>query len=78
MGQIEVYLWLKEQRKRNRLYYSVADVTTGLKAQGLSKGVLHGVRGDLLRLEFSGYLDVKMSLDLKQWARLWRLKEKYV
>lgn len=78
MGQIEVYLWLKERRRHNRFFYSYADIRAGLLSQGVSNGAVHGLRGDLLRLEFAGYLDVKMSADLSNWARLWRLKEKYV
>lgn len=78
MGQIEVYLWLKERRARSNRFYSVSDVVDGLKVQGLSNGALHGVRGDLLRLELSGYLDAKTTGDLSRWVRLWRLKLKYV
>lgn len=78
MGQIEVYEWLRAQRKRNSFYFTVGEVSEALKSSGYSNGVLHGIRGDLLRLEFAGYLDVKLGGTLDNWARRWRLKLKYV
>lgn len=79
MGQIEVYELLRNLRTMgDEAYYSVSEVEGMLKDRGHTNGVLHGVRGDLLRLELSGYLDIKLTGKVRDWRRLFRLKQKYV
>lgn len=78
MGQIEVYEFLKDKRALEDTYFSVKQVCEGLRERGFSNGILQGVRGDLLRLEWAGYLEVRYSNKFDDWLRLWRLKKKYV
>ena len=79
MGQIEVYEFLKTQRlTKNNAYFSVAEVEKGLQERGFSNGVIHNVRGCLLRLESFGYVEAKMNGKVRDWKRLFRLKAKYV
>jgi hypothetical protein len=76
LGQIEVYEFLKNERLcGNDCFYTCSKIQKVLREQGLSSGLVQGVRGDLLRLEFTGYLDAK--IDANGWLRTWRLKLKY-
>lgn len=76
MGQIEVYEFLKNQRLSGvDAFFSCRAVECALKERGFSGGVIKGVRGDLLRLEFSDYLEAR--IEEKAWVRCWRIKSKY-
>lgn len=76
MGQIEVYEFMKKARRSgDNAFYSCRAVESALKQDGATCGVLKGVRGDLLRLELSGYLEA--SINEKPWIRCWRIKIKY-
>lgn len=76
MGQIEVYEFLKNKRlQKDDSFWSCKSVEKALLDEGLSCGVVRGVRGDLLRLEISGYLEPRIHE--KSWVRCWRLKSKY-
>lgn len=77
MGQIEVYEFLKNQRLCGCMaFFSCRAVERAFIDSNFSPGVVRGVRGDLLRLELSGYLEAKINP--KRWVRCWRLKVKYV
>lgn len=78
MGQIEVYEFLKEKRGYSDAWFSVADIEEGLKEKGYSNGTIGAVRGDVLRLEWSGYLEAKKKGKLSDWKRVFRLKAKYI
>ena len=79
MGQIEVYEFLKtELATGNKDFFSVAEVERALKIRGFTNGVLHTVRGSLVRLEYYGYLETKMNGKKSDWKRLFRLKEQYL
>lgn len=76
MGQIEVYEFLKNRLViGDNAFYSCKAIERALKEGGCSAGIIKGVRGDLLRLELSGYLEAR--IDPKPWVRCWRLKLKY-
>lgn len=76
MGQIEVFEFMKGMRLSGRdAFFSCRAVEGALKERGFSGGVIKGVRGDLLRLEFSGYLEAR--IEERAWVRCWRLKLKY-
>lgn len=77
MGQIEVYEFLKVQRASGcHDFFTCVMVEKALKAKGFSGGLIEGVKGDLLRLELSGYLEALVGG--KDWRRSWRLKDKYI
>ncbi|MEA2056659.1 MAG: hypothetical protein U9O78_03045 [Patescibacteria group bacterium] len=79
MGQIDVYELLKELRLReDHRYFSSSDIIKLMKEKGFSNGVLESVRRNLISLEISNYLDVKMTGKFRDWRRLFRLKDKYV
>lgn len=79
MGQIEVYEYLKQQRlSGNHDFFSVIDVVKALKEQGKTNGMLESVRGSLMMLRRYGYLENKMSGDIRDWKMLFRLKEEYL
>ena len=76
MGQIEVYEFMKDMRLSGHdSFFSCRAVEGALRSRGFSPGVIKGVRGDLLRLEFSGYLEAR--IEEKAWVRCWRLRSKY-
>ena len=78
MGQIEVYNLLKELRlSGDNRFFSSADVIKMMKDKGYSNGVLDSVRRNIISLEMTNYLDVKMSGKLRDWKRLFRIKRKY-
>jgi hypothetical protein len=77
MGQIEVYNYLKKMRLTgDHKYFSVREVEKGLKQQGYSNGVLDTVRGSLIKLEYWGYVETIMTGEIRNWKRLFRIKEK--
>lgn len=79
MGQIEVFEYLKNKRLYGSTkFYSVAEIQRGLKEQGCSNGLLHGVRGDVISLEWSGYLESEVKGSWREWRRCFRLKKKYL
>lgn len=77
MGQIEVYEFLKNKRFISDEWFSVADIEGALQGAGFTNGVLSGVRGDVIRLEWSGYLEARKMGKLSDWKRVFRLKAKY-
>ncbi len=79
MGQIDVYDFLKQQRlSGNHRFWIIKEVEAALKGRGCSSGCVEGVGGDLLRLEWSGYLESKMFGGIREWRRCFRLKAKYI
>lgn len=78
MGQIEVYEWLKKKREFGDDWFSVADIEAGLQEQGYTNGVIYGVRGDVIKLEWSGYLEATKLGKLSSWKRVFRIKAKYI
>lgn len=77
MGQIEVYEFLKRQRELGEeRFWSCREVEDACRQNGFSSGMLVSVRGDLVRLEVSGYLDA--MIQKLGWRRTWRIKAKYV
>ena len=79
MGQIEVYELLKNRlASGDDRFFSVAEIEKMMKDAGYTNGMIHSIRGQLLKLELSGYLDVKMSGKFRDWRRLFRIKKKYV
>ena len=77
MGQIEVYEFLKNKRFINDECFSVSDIEKALQEAGFTNGVISGVRGDVIRLEWSGYLEAFKIGKLSDWRRVFRLKAKY-
>jgi len=79
VSQIDVYEFLKQQRlSGNHRFWRPKEVEFALKDRGCSSGSVEGVRGDLLRLEWSGYLEVEMGGGIREWLRCFRLKRKYI
>jgi len=78
MGQIEVYEWLKKKREFNDSWFSVADIEAGLQEEGYTNGVIYGVRGDVIKLEWSGYLEAVKLGRFSSWKRCFRVKAKYI
>lgn len=78
MGQEEVYFWLRTQREIGiNDYFSISDVKNGLKVKGYSNGVIEKVGKHLIRLEGSGFVEIKVSGKVRDWKRLFRLKSEY-
>lgn len=79
MGQIEVYEFLKtERRSGNNDFFCVREVLQMMTERGQKNGGYDVVRRSLMRLSLSGYLDVKMSGKVTDWKRLYRLRNKYI
>ena len=78
MGQIEVYNWLAKAAKTSNRYYSIREITEGLKLDGLSNGSLTGVPQDLVRLTLSGYTDSETIGNIVSFKRVFKLKDKYL
>jgi hypothetical protein len=76
MGQIEVYEFLKAQRLNgNEQFWTCKEVEFACRNNGFTSGMIEGIRGDLLRLECSGYLEA--MIQKTGWNRSWRIKSKY-
>jgi len=76
MGQIEVFEFLKSQRQSGvDSFFSCRGGEGALRWKGFRSGVIKGVRGDLVRLEWSAYLEAK--IEEKAWVRCWRVRSKY-
>ena len=82
MGQVEVYEWLKEQRKTGRHnYFAVSEVKEQMKRSGLytdNGRDSSEVKKCLVNLFFYGYVETQMTKDWRNWEMKFRLKEKYV
>ena len=79
MGQVEVYELLKEKRiNGDQRFFSRKNIENMMKLKGYSNGMIENVRRNVISLEASGYLEIKMSGDFKDWRRLFRLKDKYI
>jgi len=77
LGQIEVYEFLLFQRLNGEhRFWTTREVELALRERGFSNGVISGVRGDLLRLEWAGYFEAMVQRT--HWMRAWRIKMKYV
>lgn len=77
MGQIDVLLWLVNERKIGQdKHYSIKEIQRGLRERGLTNGQLQGVGADLYRLCASGYVEFK-GQGLWRHKKLFRVKEKY-
>jgi len=57
-------------------YFSCSDVEKGLRDKGFTNGVIESVRRSLVKLEFWGDVEIKMSGKFRDWKRLYRLSEK--
>lgn len=79
MGQIEVFNLLKDLGKKSDRFYTKKEVEEILRSKGFSNGLLKGLNIDLMRLNASGYLEVKFNWDGKflDWKKEFRLKKKY-
>lgn len=78
MGQIEVYEYLKSQRERgNHKFLSVTDIQKGLKERSYSNGIIKNVSINLIKLEHYNYVEFRMSGNLRDWKRLYRLRIDY-
>lgn len=80
MCQIEVYEWLKYQRKtlKNDDYFNSREVVKGLKetgAKGTTNYLIIGMQ--LSKLEADGYLDVVFPGKHNNYRRNYRIKKKY-
>ena len=77
MGQIEVYEWLKKQRKQGLdKFFTIEEVHKGLLEEDVSDKK-SSVRFSLLRLEKYDYLEVKFPNEFRNWHIKFRLKEEY-
>lgn len=78
MGQIEVYEWLKIQRRSgDHRYWSVRQIEKGIHDCGLFPSNGRGVWGAVVTLESFGYLEVRKIGRLRDFKRVVRLKNKY-
>lgn len=80
MGQIEVYEWLKNQRRSgNQDYFSIEDIRKGLKEkkQNGCSNRYNNIRVAVIQLEAHNYLEVKLTGKSRAWFRLFRLKKEY-
>lgn len=75
MGYYEVLNWLVNRRVETEEYYSPADIQHGLRGQYQSD---NGVSGYCLKLEHDGYVEARMSMDIKNWLRVYRATKKAV
>lgn len=78
MGQIEVYEFLKAQRlSGEHKFWTTKEVEVACRLLGFTSGMIESVRGDLIRLEMSGYLEPNKRPG-NEWKRAWRIKDKYI
>lgn len=59
MSQQDVSDWLEDKRKHGAKWYSVKDIKEGLRKQGKSSGVLHGVHNDVFKLSAFNLIEFK-------------------
>lgn len=79
MGQIEVFQFLRDEAALGRWgFVTTRDVERGLQERGFSNGMVKGVRGDLMRLTISGYLEGGPARALDEFPGRFRLKKKYL
>jgi len=75
MGQEDIFKFLQEQRlSGEERFFSAREVSKKLREKGMSNGALHGVPGDLRRLEVTGFLEAKCQGKWNDWNRTYRLK----
>ena len=74
---MDVFEFLKSQRESgNNQFWTIKEVQVSFRNQGFSRGVIEGIKGDLVKLEVTGYLDGLVQRN--GWNRAWRIKSKYV
>jgi hypothetical protein len=77
LGQIEVFEFLREQRANgNEQFWTCSEIKKACKERGFSSGMIESIKGNLLKLELSHYLDGLVQKN--GWNRAWRIKMKYV
>lgn len=78
MGQYEVYIYLKNQWETgNKKWFTVDEVSQGVKDNGGTNGMLVGIRRDLIRLCVSKDLEFD-DLDnhgITNYKKVFRYKE---
>lgn len=80
MAQEDIFKFFFDQRKNGEeKFFSAKEVRNCLKEEkGLSDGALHGVSGDISRLEFCGFLEARCQGKFNDWNRCFRLRKKYI
>lgn len=78
MGQIDVYYWLKNQYEiGNTQWFTVQEISKGLKDNGATNGMLDKLRVDCIKLAVSKCIKVK-DLDttgFNNYKRVFRYEE---
>ena len=59
MGQTEVLIFLKEQRKISDNYFTVRQIKDGLVTKGFTKNYVNGVASDVYRLACFNQIQVR-------------------
>lgn len=60
MGQFDVYNWLKIRALiEPEKWYTIQEITRGLKENGLTNGALEGIRADCIKLSVSKCILIK-------------------
>lgn len=76
MGYYEVLNWLVNRRASgDESYFSIPQISRALREQGYSD---NNVGGNCIKLEYDGYIEAKMSMDIKNWLRTYRATKKAV
>ena len=78
MSQYNVLKWLQDKRQYTDEYYSVKEIENGLKENNIQNGWTKTIRGDLIKLERSGFLESKILGRWSNWNRLYRAKKNIV
>lgn len=76
MGYYEVLNWLVNRRaSSDDSFFTPPEIAKRLKERGESDT---GISGICLKLEYDGYVEGKMNLDLKNWMRGYRATTKAI
>ena len=76
MGYYELLNWLVDRRAMgDDSYYTVPQICKALRQQGHSD---NDVGGNCIKLEYEGYVEAKMSMDIRRWLRMYRATNKAV
>ena len=76
MGYYEVLNWLVNRRADgDESYFTTSQIAKQLMDNGKSD---NGISGICVKLEFDGYVEARMSMDIKNWQRQYRATQKAV
>ena len=61
MGEWDVLDWLVAKRKITEQWFKRKEIEEGLKAQGFTNGMLHGIWKNLIKLTLHGFIQCKVE-----------------